>query len=581
MEFRIKPCHKNTYPLRGMLIKHPSIRFWIQEIQSLGMSLGKLDIYPIPGIQPNSIWGCLIISDTKLNPLLVGKHEACQVVCRNLMIPEKSIIYPNINKVELENIFSTFLHVIHPDFGLVELKEPLQLIEVLTFPEEMPCFITKPKLPVFIPNQIKSFQVAPIPPEEVLKKLEEKVFPKKEKLEDKPLTMLEKGKLSFYKLLFNKKSDTKATGEEGGNVEKTGIAKLIEGIANTFSKKGSSLTDELQQNFEDLEERNRNQLDKLLDMLKNNPEEGLKYAIPLDDEGTSRGGTVGEFSLSKRWFDFSLLGSSRGSSSGSGSIDLGNDFTTLQNQYHATARDLVKAGEYHKASFIYMKLLKNYDLAAQTMESGNHFQEAASIYLTHVNNKRKAAVCYEKGHMIENAIGLYKELGENEKVGDLYLDINKRKQAIVYFKKVVEVYDMQGQYLKSSLILRHKVNDESEAQNTLLQGWRKNKDGFNCLNNYFSNINDEKQLSKEIEAIYQDEVSNENRESFLKVIQHEYKKEHKNSGRIREIGYELISVQILSNPAIVSELKFFNPKDKELVKDTIRFEVGRKKKNES
>ncbi|GAA3519131.1 hypothetical protein GCM10022393_36620 [Aquimarina addita] len=577
MKFKIKPFHKNSYPLGGLLIKHPSIQYWMQEIQALGVPLHTFDIYPIPGMQPNSVWGCLLIFHTELNTSLAGKHHACQRVCKHLLIPEKSIYYPAIKKVELDKIFGEFPHIIHPDFGLVELKETLSITDMLTFPEEVSSFITQPKTPVFIPHQIKSFQVAPIPPEEVLKNLEEKVFPKEEKLEDKPLSMLEKGKLSFYKLLFNTKEDVNTKDNTETRIEKTGITKFIQRVTSGFSTKENNWTNKLQENFEDLEQRNRKQIDKLLDMLKNNPEEGLKYAIPLDDQGTGRGGTTGAFNLSKRWFDFSLSGTTRGSTSGSGGIDLGNDFNTLQSQYHSTARDLIKKGAYHKASFIYMRLLKNYMLAAETLEAGDYFQEAASIYYIQANNKRKAAECYEKAHMIENAIDIYEELGENEKVGDLYLDINNRKKATVFFQKVVEEYQLKDQFLKSSIVLRHKIQDPVAAQNSLLEGWRKNKDAFNCLNNYFSNIGDEKLLKNEIEAIYKDEVTDTNITSFLQVIQYEYRRDTKNATRIREIGYELIAKQLATNPSIVSELKVFNPKDKELLKDMIRFKSGRKK----
>lgn len=45
--------------------------------------------------------------------------------------------------------------------------------------------------------------------------------------------------------------------------------------------------------------------------------------------------------------------------------------------------------------------------------------------------------------------------------------------------------------------------------------------------------------------------------------------------RSRDIAYKIIAARIPANPAIVSELRHFNDPDKQLVKDTIRFQVGR------
>src|SRR5690606_12145948 len=125
-----------------------------------------------------------------------------------------------------------------------------------------------------------------------------------------------------------------------------------------------------------------------------------------------------------------------------------------------TAHTLIKQKEFHQAAFVYLKLLRNPALAAQALEVGNHFQEAATLYLQNGGNKSKAAECYEKGHMIAEAIELYKELKENEKVGDLFVRIGNRPEANFYYEKVVENYIEKEQYVKGSLIYKHKMNDE-------------------------------------------------------------------------------------------------------------------------
>jgi len=576
MKLQIKPFDKNNFPLRGLLIKHFSPLAWVKEIQILGLSLDRSTIYPIPDTVPNALWGCFIQSQSVLEAKALRNHQACQMIIPHLFIPEKTTVYPKLTEDELERIFPLTKHVLHPDFGLVELTQPLDLLSLIHIPEAKQVLITPPKKRGFIPKEIKSFKIAPIPPEETLKHLEEQVFPEKEKLKDQPLNIIEKGKLGLYKLLFDSMGSPQASIEQG-TTEKTGLAKALDRIMNTLSPKASKnqdFTDPLQQDFEDLQERNRKAVDRLMDMLKNNPEEGLKYAILLDDEGTSRGEMTNRFELSKRWFNFSLFSGATGST-GSGSVDLSDHYNTLHNQYHQTAKELIAKNEHHKAAFIYLKLLKNHILAAETLANGNHFAEAASIYLKK-DHKKKAAECYEKGNMIENAIALYKELQEHEKVGDLYLQLNDKKTADVHYKIVAKDYNSKNQYLKASQIWRHKIQNENVAQNLLLVGWNEGNDAFNCLNNYFANINDEVVLGEAIERVYENDVTPKNNEVFLKVLQYEYGKKNKHTLRVREIAYEIIAQQHKVNPTIVSELRTFNPKDKNLVKDTIRFKISKK-----
>lgn len=571
MELRIKPYHKNTYPFGGLLIKHASVAFWMKALSQMQMKEEDILIYPIPGKTANTIWGCMVLTNQLLDAHIAGKHELCQRVTEKLFIPEKAILYPPMNDTEIDTLFNTGRHIIHPEFGLVELTDALNTKTLFLEPVMHSYHVTKPEDSVFIPGQIKSFQIKPINPEDLLENLEKKIFPQKETMKDESLSILEKGKLLFYKLLFttNKKEKIGSEGRTGKSV----LWAKAEAFFNSFSDKENTIGQKMQQDYEDLERRNQKLVDKFLDLLRNNPAEALKYAIPLDENGSVRGGNNSSFTLSRRWFDFSLF-SSANHNTGSGSIDLGESANALRDQYNSTAQQLIKDKEFHKAAFIYMKLLKNHFMAAQTLEQGEYYQEAALIYLKHSLNKNKAAECYEKGKMTEDAITLYKELNQNEKVGDLYVAINKRKDADVYFEKVVNEYKNKYQFVKASLIYRNKMQDRVKGQALLLEGWNTNKDALNCLTNYFSNIEDVKILKNEITDLQKKNTANS--DLFLQAIHHPYKRHAELSEWIREIAYEVIASQTSVNPNIVTEMKLFNKDDKHLLKDTFRFRLGKK-----
>lgn len=581
MELNVKPYHKNNFPLQGMLLKQASVSYWIAEIQRMNLALNEVELYAIPGNTANSVWGCFVLPLVKVNKELIGKHELCQQVSVNFFIPERSILYPAMTTSEIEKLFHTHKHIIHPEFGLVELMETVNVKALLQEPQLKSYTVIQPEPPVFIPRKVNSFQVEPVSPEEVMRNLEENVFPKSEKMEDKPLSLFEKAKLSLYKtLLPGKGTKQDAAGNPiAGEEEGSGIwNKLKAMLQKTLSDKDNAWANKLQKDYEDLEKRNQKEIDKLLDLLKNNPEEALRYAIPLDNEGTSRGGENTHLNLSKRWNDFSLFSNYQSARQGSGSINLGDHFHELQKQYNSTAEELIKQKEFQKAAFVYMKLLKNQYKAGETLETGKHYQEAATVFLKHANDKNRAAQCYEKGNMINNAIELYKDLNENEKVGDLYMNIHKTKEAFVYFEKVADAYKEKNQYVKASLIYKEKMNNGLAGQSMLMEGWRNNMDSLNCLHTYFSNIEDVKELHKEINTIYKNDVSEVNREQFLEVIRKEYSKGNELREPIKEMAYEIISEHVVNHPSIINRLKEFNVNDKELVKDTLRFTLNRKNK---
>jgi hypothetical protein len=575
MELRINPHHKNTFPIGGILIKHASVSYWLREIQRMDLVLEAIQIFPIPGTTANSIWGCLIIFSGKIDTHILGKNELCQQISSKFFIPEKTTLYPSVTEKDMDAKFASTIHIIHPDFGMAALTDTFDIVSCIALPKEDAIAVTTPEPGVFMPVSIRAFQVTSLSAEEVLKNLEENVFPKKESLKDEPLNIFEKVKLGFYKLLFSTVGSAERMIHTATQKQEASNPSSSNGLLSKFqswlqSLSNNRLSKKLQQDFEDLEKRNQKQVDKLMDLFKNNPEEALKYAIPLDESGTSRGGDKSGFELSKRWMNSSWLQKAQYSNTG-GTIDLGDHYFELQKQYYATAQDFLDKKDYQKAAFVYLKLLKSYQSAAQALESGKYYQEAATIYVKHAGNKIKAAECYENGKMTEEAIHLYKELNENEKVGDLYISINKNEDANLYYEKVVDSYKIRNQHVKASFIYKNKIKNMLGAQSLLLEGWRNNRDASNCLNNYFSNISDVKILKNEIHNIYHNEVTEQNSEVFLTVIQHEYKKGSELAEPMRELAYEVVAKNIQSNPSIVSMLKSFNKNDQQLIKDTMRF----------
>jgi hypothetical protein len=109
-----------------------------------------------------------------------------------------------------------------------------------------------------------------------------------------------------------------------------------------------------------------------------------------------------------------------------------------------------------------------------------------------------------------------------------------------------------------------------------MRGWEENKDSFNCLNNYFANIQNVDELQKEIQNVYENRTNADKKEAFLQVLKHEHKKNSKLANIVKSIAYEIIAQQLLKNPSIVSDLKAFNGNDNLLIRDIMRFKQKNK-----
>jgi hypothetical protein len=264
--------------------------------------------------------------------------------------------------------------------------------------------------------------------------------------------------------------------------------------------------------------------------------------------------------------------------SGGGSVVVDDSrFNQLTKRYELMAEEYIKRKNYSKAAYIYLKLLKDSNKAAETLRTGKQFQNAANIYLKFCSNKLKAAECFEEAKLYTKAIDLYKELNNNEKVGDLYMEIKDRANAEKYYKIVIDNYVTSNQFVKAAILYRTKLQDFNSAQDLLLQGWRQNKDAFNCMNNYFANIQNVEKLGTAIATIYEKEVNKANQETFLRVLKKEYEKHPPLQASVKQMAYEIIVDAIPRNKEIASELMFFNDKNEHLQKDIFRYKLSVKK----
>ncbi|WP_291726858.1 tetratricopeptide repeat protein [Bernardetia sp.] len=595
MQLQFKRTEKNNFPLQGILIKGNDIQKWIFEMDAMQISVEK--IYPLKNTSDDTFFGCLIVfnnSNNGIDKQYLRANQLFQCIEGTLFLPEHTTIFPLLNQSELEELCTSNQYLFYPNFetksSLIELSDYVTLKDLLRIGMPKTDFQNsfKPRKPaksVSIPKEIRAFQVKPISAEDYLKHLEESIFKEKDEkdddfLNDKPLSFWEKEKLNLLKKAFGDRKDIKKDKDGNPILDDKNVLHTLGKLKGFFSKEtDQEFINNLYQDYEELERRNQSKIDKLMELFETNPEEALKYAIPTDTEGTSRGTTAGEIELNKRWNDFGLFGTSNNRGGGTAPL-ADNTFQRLRDKYRQTATDLIEKGDYKKAAFIYLKLLKERYTAASLLERGKFYQDAALIYLQ-INNKNKAAECYEKGNMIKEAIEIYKELNKDEKVGDLYNSIDRKKEANFYFEKVIEQHKNSRRYIAAALLYRNKMQKPMKGQELLLEGWEKNIDAFNCLNNYFVNLRNDTEneeiIEEKLSEIYDNATSRNAERTFLEVLKLEYGKEQskKLTLSIREMAYKIISKNLKTDTSMAEHLKPFNPNDKMMTKEAGRFRVKR------
>ncbi|QDU88432.1 hypothetical protein Pla175_18100 [Pirellulimonas nuda] len=220
---------------------------------------------------------------------------------------------------------------------------------------------------------------------------------------------------------------------------------------------------------------------RLLGLLENDPDQGLKYALPIDGSGGAhRGRSLPGARLGMHNTDFSL-----GRMRGGGAADVWDLPFDYQQQLIAKYRELAareaRLGRYRRAAYIYAELLGDYNAAASTLEQGRCFREAAVLYRDRLKNDQAAAECLERGELWAEAIDAYRALEQHEKVGDLFRHIQQNDAASDAYHAAADAHLLLDQRLEAARIYDEKLREPDRAIATLDGGWPAGLQAKTCV----------------------------------------------------------------------------------------------------
>ncbi|NJC27105.1 soluble NSF attachment family protein [Neolewinella antarctica] len=564
MELTLKRYEKDPYPGCGFFVEGEDPTRWIAAVDRLGLDPAHIRVYGLPSRRANVPWGYLVITTGELPADKLDPFASAHLAASQLIVPAKSRVLPELTDHDLKQLFREDTYVLHPDFGLFKLMSPLLMSDCLVV-EEVPVLASlRPADYVVSSGEVVAFSVAATPREDIESALDAGVA--REKLADAPLSLAEKLRLKLYESVM--------TGD-GDKATLNPRADKLQRLAVMLGLSGANAHDHLLEDFRDLQNRNKREVDKLLDLMQKDPEAALRYAIPLDEHGSSRGGPKGTFKMRDRGSGFSLFGGRAGGAGGS--VDIGDELHRLRQQYVATARALENSGKHEKAAYVYLKLLKNHTAAAETLKKGKFYEKAAVVCLRYLKNERAAAECYEAGKIYAEAITLYEKLEDWEKAGDLNVLRGDDESAQTAYERQLEKELLHNALIRAAKLSKEKLRNLPRAQEILLRGWEENVNAYNCLQYYLANITDGEAAWREIKRISEHQLNTQNDRVFLKVLSGEYAKKDEHREDVKDMAYGLLSKLLSDGRISAHELLAFNDKNSRLRADTLRYELSKHK----
>ncbi len=214
------------------------------------------------------------------------------------------------------------------------------------------------------------------------------------------------------------------------------------------------------------------QIQKLLNMMSANPDEALKYAIPVSGMNEAfRGFAIPGSQLLSRLTDFSL----GGLSGGSGPADFWSINYRLQAQlqekYRQQANREIAAGRYRRAAYIFAHLLGDLRAAASALRQGKQFAEAAVLYRDKLRDKPSAADCLAEGGFYAEACSLLVSMNQFEAAGKVWLNAGEAEKAREMFECAFEIHLNKGAVVSAATILNDRLDQRDRAIELLRDQW--------------------------------------------------------------------------------------------------------------
>jgi tetratricopeptide (TPR) repeat protein len=235
-----------------------------------------------------------------------------------------------------------------------------------------------------------------------------------------------------------------------------------------------------------VQQQRNQQLEKLLQMSKHDPDRALQYAIPLEGSGAFRGLAVPGASLLSRFPNYS----SSGMGSGGGLADFWQVDYQLQRQlresYLEMANREAAAKRYRRAAYIHANLLADFGAAAGVLEQGGFYREAAELYCDKLKRPADQARCLAAAGLVEQAVAVYLSLNDYLNAAKTWEAAGNHDEALLEYRRAVEKLISTKKILEAARIMNSVLGERQLALELLWKQWPNGVDRDNALREYFA-----------------------------------------------------------------------------------------------
>lgn len=230
----------------------------------------------------------------------------------------------------------------------------------------------------------------------------------------------------------------------------------------------------------DVQSERERELQRLMHLLESDPDEGLRFALPLKGGSSSPSGAPPGAKLPPRRVDYRSDGPRRGAQGDAWTIDP-EVHRRLVERYREVANRELRLGRYRRAAYVFAELLGDLSAAASALEQGRHYHEAAALHRDALGRPLDAARCLERGGLLDEAAAIYEAEGKFVEAGDLWGRLERAREAERAYRSAVAARLAQGDPLSAARLLETKLDRADEALDVLAAAWPGHAQAGLCL----------------------------------------------------------------------------------------------------
>lgn len=215
--------------------------------------------------------------------------------------------------------------------------------------------------------------------------------------------------------------------------------------------------------------RNR-ELARLLRLLAEDLDRGLRFALPIGGDDDHRGVASPGTRLPSRALDFDLRGLRGGRRVDRWGMPADMRQTLAQRYRQAAQRELA-LGRHRRAAYILAHLLGDRAGAARALEQGSHWREAAALWRDHLKQPREAAACLERGRLWAEAALVWRELREPEREAECLEHAGDRTGALAVWRRVVAACIDRDDLLQAAELSIQRLAEPDAGLALLARTW--------------------------------------------------------------------------------------------------------------